>query len=93
MSGILCEFGYAFFRPLCNSLQTDSCTAGQVRLAAIGRFDMPNFEAPAPYVREMRRYGVLTAEAASIDPYAADRVYWDSFSQAVALTHPAYEDR
>ena len=51
------------------------------KLAVIKRFDMPGFRPRAEYVREMQRFGVLSAElpaAAPIDPYAADRAYWAS---------------
>ena len=49
----------------------------------MGRFDMPGFRPPGPYVREMRRFGIVPAApgpADAIDPYAADRAYWDSFA-------------
>ncbi len=55
--------------------------AGKDYLAKITRFDMPEFTPPAPYVREMQRFGVLpkALEAgARIDPYATDQVYWRS---------------
>ena len=57
------------------------CRAGQTHLAQIKRFDMPGFLPPAPYVREMKRYGVLPSEtemSASIDGYEIDREYWRS---------------
>ncbi|MBX7257105.1 MAG: discoidin domain-containing protein [Candidatus Hydrogenedentes bacterium] len=69
------------------------CTAGKERLAVIKRFDMPGFQPPAPYFREMQRYGILPADLASaptLDPYQLDRAYWNSFHQSVALKHPAY---
>ena len=55
--------------------------AGQANLARIKRFDMPGFQPPGPYVREMKRYGVLPmdlADDAPVDPYATDRRYWES---------------
>lgn len=69
------------------------CAAGKTRLETIKRFDMEGFRPPAPYVREMKRYGVLPSDLpddAPVDPYACDRAYWDSFDQDAALEHPAY---
>lgn len=57
------------------------CEAGKRRLGEIGRFDMPGFRPPPPYLREMVKYGVLPAAPApdeSVDPYALDRRYWQS---------------
>ena len=55
---------------------------GKERLDEIKRFDMPGFKPPAPYVREMKRYGVLpsTFDLARdpIDVYATDQAYWRS---------------
>ncbi len=68
--------------------------AGKTRLETIGRFDMPGYRPPTPYLREMTRYGILPelpAEGAEIDSYALDRAYWDSFKQEVALEHEAYQ--
>lgn len=51
------------------------------RLEQIKRFDMPGFCPPAPYVREMKRYGILAADVAAdspMDVYATDREYWRS---------------
>jgi hypothetical protein len=51
------------------------------RLNEIKRFDMPGFRPPRPYVREMKRYGVLPVELPEdtvIDVYATDRAYWRS---------------
>jgi hypothetical protein len=42
------------------------------------RFDMPGFRPNEHYLRELRRYGVLTAELEGADPYALDRAYWRS---------------
>jgi hypothetical protein len=69
------------------------CIAGKKRLETIKRFDMAGFQPPQPYIREMKRYGVLPddlAPDAHVDSYACDRAYWDSFRQSVALDHPAY---
>ena len=58
------------------------CTAGQRRLETIKRFDMAGFQPPPPYIREMKRYGVLPKDlpsGAPVDPYAADRAYWRMF--------------
>ena len=56
--------------------------AAGVKLDEIKRFDMPGFRPSEQYVREMRRYGVLSADldpTAPVDPYATDRAYWRSF--------------
>jgi hypothetical protein len=54
--------------------------AGREYLAEIKRFDMPGFQPREGYVREMRRYGVLTSESdhARLDPYQLDQAYWRS---------------
>jgi len=57
------------------------CVAGKERLDQIQRFDMPHFRPPAQYLREMKRYGILSeipAEDEKVDPYALDRQYWQS---------------
>jgi len=46
------------------------------------RFDMAGFRPGRPYVREMKRYGILPESLGAddaIDPYATDRAYWESF--------------
>jgi mono/diheme cytochrome c family protein len=57
--------------------------AGRKRLEEIKRFDMPGFKPRPEYLREMKRYGVLPAsfdpDKDSVDIYALDRLYWDSF--------------
>lgn len=56
--------------------------AGKRRLDEIKRFDMPGFVPPAPYTREMKRYGILppdTDPAQPCDFRAADLAYWNSF--------------
>jgi cytochrome c553 len=58
------------------------CTAGRDRLEAIKRFDMPGFRPRPEWRREMQRFGILSPrwdEAAPLDPYAVERVYWESF--------------
>jgi hypothetical protein len=50
-------------------------------LEKIKRFDMAGFQPPKPYVREMKRYGILPKdlpEDSKIDIYATDRAYWKS---------------
>ena len=45
------------------------------------RFDMPGFRPNEPYIREMKRYGILPpglGPADPVDPYATDRAYWQS---------------
>ncbi len=57
------------------------CEAGVRRLAVIKRFDMPGFRPPEPYLREMKRYGILREippPDAPIDAYAIDQAYWKS---------------
>ena len=51
------------------------------RLEQIKRFDMAGFQPPEPYIREMKRYGILPQdlpEDFQIDIYATDRAYWKS---------------
>jgi hypothetical protein len=47
------------------------------------RFDKPDFHPNRHYVREMKRYGILPADAdpdgRQIDVYATDHAYWRSF--------------
>ena len=48
------------------------------------RFDMPGFQPRHEYLREMKRYGVLTADydlshPAPVDSYALDEAYWRQF--------------
>jgi hydrazine synthase alpha subunit-like protein len=57
------------------------CREGKRQLEKIKRFDMPDFQPPQPYLREMQRYGVLPEELVAdkpIDVYAVDRAYWRS---------------
>ena len=45
------------------------------------RFDMPGFRPGDPYIREMKRYGILPQTLGPnepVDPYATDRAYWRS---------------
>jgi hypothetical protein len=61
--------------------------AGQQRLETVKRFDMPGYRPPAPYLREMVRYGILPEPPGPddpVDPYALDRAYWNSFSPLIA---------
>ena len=55
--------------------------AGKQNLETIKRFDMPGFQPRPQYLREMKRYGVLTADFPDdvpVDPYDLDRRYWES---------------
>lgn len=55
--------------------------AGRANLESIRRFDMPDFRPRAEYIREMKRYGVLSGDLsadARVDPYETDRLYWSS---------------
>ena len=53
---------------------------GKDVLEKVKRFDMQGFRPPKPYLREMKRYGVLPAtfdiDNDPVDPYALDRTYW-----------------
>ena len=51
-------------------------------LNRMGRFDMPGFKPNAPYIREMKRFGILPDSLGPmdpVDPYATDEKYWRSF--------------
>ena len=49
------------------------------RLDTIKRFDMAGFRPRDAYLREMKRYGILTDGAEQpVDPYALDQTYWES---------------
>lgn len=54
----------------------------QQQLDTIKRFDMPDFAPRPEYLREMRRYGLLTNDETPVGPaiYALERRYWNSFS-------------
>jgi len=57
------------------------CVAGKNHLDKIKRFDMPDFRPVSPYVREMKKYGIIPENLAAdvrIDVYATDRAYWQS---------------
>ena len=56
-------------------------TAGRDRLAQLKRFDMEGFRPRPEWVREMRSYGVLPADAKPVDiddVYAVEQKYWRS---------------
>ncbi len=56
--------------------------AGREYLEKIKRFDMPGYQPPMPYIREMRRYGILPDDFHDDTPvnyYDLDRNYWRSF--------------
>jgi len=61
------------------------CIAGKERLDEIKRFDMPGFRPPMPYIREMKRYGVLPASfdpaRDPIDVYETDQAYFRMFER------------
>ncbi len=50
--------------------------AGKENLETIKRFDMPGFKPREEYLREMKRYGVLSPDATQVDPYELDQQYW-----------------
>ena len=62
------------------------CEAGKRRLEDIKRFDMPGFRPREEYLREMRRYGVLSPGPLDpqhpIDVYQLDRAYWNFVQRA-----------
>jgi hypothetical protein len=50
-------------------------------LEQIKRFDMPGFQPPGPWLREMTHYGILAAgrpAGEAVDVYATERRYWES---------------
>ena len=53
---------------------------GKAVLDEVKRFDMKGFRPPKPYLREMKRYGILPTsfdlDKDTADPYALDRMYW-----------------
>ena len=56
--------------------------AGRDNLQQVKRFDMPDYQPPMPYIREMRRYGILPEDFPDdkpVDFYALDQDYWRSF--------------
>ena len=59
-----------------------SIQAATAELDRIKRFDMPGFKPNEHYVREMKRYGILSddfdAAVDSIDVYQIDQAYWRS---------------
>jgi hypothetical protein len=64
------------------------CRAGKNHLDQIKRFDMPGFEPPAMYVREMRRFGILPeglGPTGQIDVYMTDQAYWQSLWWPAAI--------
>jgi len=66
--------------PDCQKLLT-MVSAGKENLEEIKRFDMPGFRPPPQYLREMKRYGILSVDHpadAPVDVYELDRQYWES---------------
>ena len=68
------------------------CHEGQLCLDKIKRFDMPGFQPPKAYVREMKRYGVLPEafdQDQPVDSYTLDQAYWQSlWHQPSQTQHP-----
>jgi hypothetical protein len=67
-------------------------TAGKARLDEIKRFDMAGFKPRVDWVREMKRYGVLTPDcdpATPLDVYAVEERYWQSLWHQPAPLAPA----
>lgn len=56
---------------------------GQDVMQTRKRFDMPGYRPPEAYIREMKRYGILTQHfdptRDPLDIYQIDRQYWDLF--------------
>mgnify|MGYP000914075674 CR=1 FL=1 len=67
------------------------------RLKTVRRFDMPGFQPNEHYLREMRRFGILSADQPHekiVDPYATDQKYWRSFWYSPkAIERPAVAER
>jgi cytochrome c553 len=56
-------------------------TAGRDHLARVKRFDLPGFQPRSDWVREMQRYGILSATLppdSPLDAYAIEQRYWRS---------------
>ena len=69
--------------------------AGRDNLNRITRFDMPNFRPMPQYLREMRRYGVLSrdhADDAPVNVYELDRRYWELFEYRPRADGPGPAD-
>jgi hypothetical protein len=69
------------------------CREGKTHLERIKRFDMAGFVPPAPYFREMRRYGVLpqdVADGTAIDCYRTDQRYWQSLWYSPPAARSSY---
>jgi len=50
---------------------------GQAQLDKVKRFDMPGFRPRPDWIREIKRYGILAADAAEpVDCYRTKRRYW-----------------
>ena len=70
--------------------------AGKEELNRHKRFDLPGFQPPAAYVREMRRFGILPAEEQPdevLDGYELDQAYWQSlwYRSGSATTAPGFQ--
>jgi hypothetical protein len=53
----------------------------KAKLDEIKRFDMPGFRPRPEWVREMKRYGILSSDSpafSAVDVYAVERRYWES---------------
>ena len=64
------------FRTLLSSIHD-----AKAYLEKIGRFNMPGFQPPPEYIREMKRFGIIPADYKPGDPidvYEADSKYWQS---------------
>ncbi len=56
-------------------------TAGKRYIEDETRFDMPEYRPPRPWIREMKRYGILDSQVQPgdvIDPYPVEDRYWRS---------------
>ncbi|MDD4869179.1 MAG: discoidin domain-containing protein [Kiritimatiellae bacterium] len=57
------------------------CVAGKEHLEQIKRFDMPDFKPRPEWIREMKRYGILSKTTGSndmINVYKVEKKYWES---------------
>ena len=65
------------YRTLLNGIEMS-----KKRLEEITRFNMDNFQPTEQYVRELKRFGVLSPEfkyGDPIDVYQTDQLYWKLF--------------
>jgi len=71
--------------------------AGQTMLNDMTRFNLPNFRPPAPYLREMQRFGILPPDFQpahqTVNCYDLDRRYWESLWYRPVAAHGSLTSR